>query len=802
MTDTFFSVLETLGEAALLTDADLNLVVLNSAAQTLYEVNSQQMLGRKLVDLIGTSVSDTQTEGWVKVLRGDVWRGVVWHQKPNRQRFRAEVSVRALFDQNNALEGVIAIVKDVTSSQAESIRQKILSRCLRAIGDISQIDALYQLMLEILTTKDAADAAIFRLRESAGYRLTAVAGVEMALLEPIRIGDFSQEEPAFLQGEIVTVEHPAMQGTVGYDLARKLGFRRLEMVGQRVAGEVIGSISLLYRQDSWLDLRPILPEIAAALGSRLEREHAKARLESERKVLEVLALVSSQMRQAVNRLEVYQIATDFVLQASQASSAFVLLANPERTELRPMAGSGLQVEPMLSQVLTRERGLSWQVLDTGVTRVEQSALPEAFTLRPLAQGAYIGVPISREDQVVGVLCADTQTDSEYFSAVDLDCLTAITKELCSALTRLEALETVQRRADAFAQLAQLSSDLEQLEDEQLIATCGLKALVDLTGLDVGVYFTLNNQFLVASAQVGNLSPDYLAWRQNTPITADDTFGKVAQRGTIALIPDLTLAPDANPNISPFDFRTAVIAPVQTHGKVRGFICASSIDRLVTFAPNTQEILEFIVGRLARAIERAEGIQEIIDTRVQAFRTIGLALELRDFETKGHTDRVVELSLQLGKAVGLNEPQLQALEWGALLHDIGKVAVPDQVLLKPGKLNADEWLWIRQHPRIGFQMIEGLRFLPPETLEIVLYHQERSDGSGYPDNLKLEEIPYLARLFAVVDVFDALTSQRPYKDAWSLERAILELQRQAGTTLDPILVGTFLQTLNAPILAIA
>ena len=219
-----------------------------------------------------------------------------------------------------------------------------------------------------------------------------------------------------------------------------------------------------------------------------------------------------------------------------------------------------------------------------------------------------------------------------------------------------------------------------------------------------------------------------------------------------------------------------------------------------FPANTREIAEFIAGRLTRAMERAEAIQEVLNTRAQTFRTLGLALEMRDFETKGHTDRVLHLAMRVGKALRLEENQLQALEWGALLHDIGKVAVPDHVLLKPSKLSPDEWLWIRQHPSIGFQMLQGLEFLPKETLDIVLYHQERADGSGYPKCLKLEQIPYLARLFAVVDVFDALTSERPYKNAWTTQAAILELQRQAGITLDATLVEVFLQTLEIPVMA--
>ncbi len=795
------AILDALGEAALLTDAELNLVALNSAAESLYEIRSKSILGRKLVDLIGTLVSDAQNEGWAVVLRGDVWRGVVWHQKPNRKKFRAELSVRALFDEHNAFSGMIAIVKDVTNNEAELIRQSILSRSLRAIGDAATTDDLYQVMLEALTTLNGADGAVFRIREPQGYRILAVAGVDINLLESIRIGSFVEEEPALLRGETVKINF-AEAGTLSkYDLIKSLGFSEAHLVGQRVAGELIGSIALIYRQAPWVDLCPILPDVAAALGARLERERAKLRLERERTALEVLAQVSTAMRQVATKAELYTIATEFALKATRASSSFVLLSNPERSEMLPISGSGVNALEMLSLVLKRGSGLSWQVLDTGLARVEQRAaqLPEAYSFKKLTEGSNIGVPlVNGHLTVVGVLTADTQANQEPFSEADLDILTAISEALSSALTRLEALETAQQRADAFAKLAQLSSDLEQLEDEKAIAALGLATLLELTGLEGAIYFALNDQMLVPVAVLGTVSNEYLRFQTSKPLSEMDMFFRAMQSEHLTTLEDV--ATRVTPDSDQFYFRTILIAPVRFQGQVKAFLSAASLSKVVALPANTREIVDFIAGRLTRAIERADAIQEVLNTRAQTFRTLGLALEMRDFETKGHTDRVLALSLQLGQALNLNEQQLQALEWGALLHDIGKIAVPDHVLLKPAKLSPDEWLWIRQHPTIGFQMLQGLDFLPKDTLDIVLYHQERTDGSGYPECLTFHKIPFLARLFAVVDVFDALTSERPYKAAWSTEAAVFELQRQAGKTLDEKLVTAFLQILNIPVLA--
>ena len=146
-------------------------------------------------------------------------------------------------------------------------------------------------------------------------------------------------------------------------------------------------------------------------------------------------------------------------------------------------------------------------------------------------------------------------------------------------------------------------------------------------------------------------------------------------------------------------------------------------------------------------------------------------------------------------VGLDASALQALRWGGYLHDIGKLAVPDQVLLKPGKLDAQEWAVMQGHVREGERFTEALEFLPPETCEVISGHHERWDGTGYPRGLQGEQIPYAARLFALCDVYDALTSDRPYKLAWTHGEALSEIGAQAGRHFDPELSAVFLQLLG-------
>ncbi|NUM44107.1 MAG: PAS domain S-box protein [Anaerolineales bacterium] len=166
------------------------------------------------------------------------------------------------------------------------------------------------------------------------------------------------------------------------------------------------------------------------------------------------------------------------------------------------------------------------------------------------------------------------------------------------------------------------------------------------------------------------------------------------------------------------------------------------------------------------------------------------LDLRDQETEGHTQRVTEMTTELAAQMGFAGAGLLHIRRGALLHDIGKMGIPDNVLRKPGPLNNDEWEIMRRHPVYAFQMLSPIEFLHP-ALDIPHHHHERWDGTGYPNQLIKEEIPMPARMFAIIDVWDALNSDRPYRKAWHPEKAIDYIKSQSGKHFDPHLVQIFL-----------
>ena len=171
-----------------------------------------------------------------------------------------------------------------------------------------------------------------------------------------------------------------------------------------------------------------------------------------------------------------------------------------------------------------------------------------------------------------------------------------------------------------------------------------------------------------------------------------------------------------------------------------------------------------------------------------------ALELRDMETEGHSKRVVDLTIQLSREMGIRENELINVRRGALLHDIGKMGIPDSILQKPGPLTDEEWQVMHRHPTFAFEMLSPISYLR-QALDIPHSHHERWDGTGYPQGLKERQIPLAARIFAIVDVWDALRSDRPYRKAWSEEKALRHIKEQAGKYFDPQVVEAFLTLIS-------
>lgn len=301
---------------------------------------------------------------------------------------------------------------------------------------------------------------------------------------------------------------------------------------------------------------------------------------------------------------------------------------------------------------------------------------------------------------------------------------------------------------------------------------------------------------------------YVAGRGFLTDLVDDTYlqlgegyaGQAALERKTLIVEDIEadLGSDSGTHrLAPEGFVSYFGVPLISKGEVRGVLevfrrSKSSVDK------DWVDFLEMLGGQTAIAIDNAAlftDLQRVNSNLLRAYDTTlqgwARALDLRDKETEGHSRRVTDYSVDLARRMGLPPEEVVNVRRGAWLHDIGKMGVPDGILLKPGKLTDEEWVIMKKHPQFAYDLLYPIEFLRP-ALDIPFAHHEKWDGSGYPRGLAGEQIPQAARIFAIIDVFDALTSDRPYRAAWSYQKAIDYIQEQAGTHFDPAVVEAFNQ----------
>lgn len=371
------------------------------------------------------------------------------------------------------------------------------------------------------------------------------------------------------------------------------------------------------------------------------------------------------------------------------------------------------------------------------------------------------------------------------------------KETEHALRHREALlEGQLRESEA---LAEANAALREAETLEELASRVARQAARLVEADVALLYMANeSRNPVAILGTASLFPEALGYGQ---AIHESIAGQVIQTGSAYR------AADSPPDPQTFngDSRTGrgpvICIPLRNDaGKVVGALLVArrhSLDNSAAadWSPQAERIVRALAETAQNVLQGVRTHEELEEAYVQAVLALANVTDARDTYTADHSEHVAALAVASGRDLRCSDHEVQSIEWAALLHDIGKVAVPDRILRKPGALTEEEWAVVKRHPEVGAQIISPVRRLHP-VMRIVRHHHERWDGTGYPDGLRKEAIPLGARILAVADAYIAMTDGRVYRRALSHEEAAAELRRHAGTQFDPQIIGAFCRMIAA------
>ena len=427
---------------------------------------------------------------------------------------------------------------------------------------------------------------------------------------------------------------------------------------------------------------------------------------------------------------------------------------------------------------------------TGWEPWRDMALAQGFTcaaaLPLVSQGRPFGVLVLMGDQ------------PRMFTSERLETLQAYAHQAAIALTNAQLFDEGRRRLEQVQALRKVDIAITSSLDLRVTLGVALDQVTHVLGVDAAAVLLLNSGTQMLEYAAGRGFRGREIERSSVRVGAGPSGRVALERRIIRISSDMEMR-DAFKKAKLIDdeaFVSYIGAPLIVKGHVKGVL---EVFHRTPFRAEGEwlEFLEALAGQVAIAIDEAAMFDDLYRANVDltlAYDTTlegwARALELRDYETAGHSRRVSELTTRVARAMGMSDTELAHVRRGTLLHDIGKLSIPDTILLKPGSLTDEEWAVVRRHPTYAFELLAPIAYLRP-ALDIPYCHHERWDGTGYPRGLKGEQIPLAARIFAIVDVWDALTHVRPYKKAWSVEEARAYVRSQSGSQFDPKVAEAFL-----------
>jgi PAS domain S-box-containing protein len=516
--------------------------------------------------------------------------------------------------------------------------------------------------------------------------------------------------------------------------------------------------------------------------------------------LEAVSAVSAALRGASTRAEMIPVILDQMLSLLEADGVMMTLPLPNSRELMVELGRGSWASASGGKV-PLSSGTVAEALSSGRPYLKNDVRKHT---RPLKTGmlgesrSIACIPFIVREQTIGLLWIGSRRN---LTRHDMRLLAAVADIAASALWRVTLLDQTEERLQKLDSLRTVDRAITGSVNLGIILNVVTRQAIDHLNADAAAVLLLHPQTSILTFAAGSGFRTKEIERTRLRLGEGQAGKSALERKTVS-IPDL--AADSG------TFRRSMIegegfvshhaTPLVSKGQVKGIL---EVFRRAPLSVDADwfGFFETLAEQAAIAIDNAqlfEGLQRSHSDLTMAYdATIegwSRALDLRDKETEGHTERVTEMTLKLARSMGIREGEMVHIRRGALLHDIGKMAIPDSILLKSGPLDEREWEIMRRHPAQAYELLFPIAYLRP-ALDIPYCHHEHWDGSGYPRGLKGDLIPLAARLFAVVDVWDALLSERPYRAPWPAEKVLEHIRSHAGTHFEPEVVKAFLALLE-------
>ncbi len=537
--------------------------------------------------------------------------------------------------------------------------------------------------------------------------------------------------------------------------------------------------------------------LAIAVHDIQVMEENRASLVRERHLSEVARIIVSSLDQK----EVLKRVVSQSVELVNADAGTLALVDPRGTQVQHQHHHRLP-EELRGRSISRGRGLAWDVIENLEPRIidDYQDYPRALPVwKEAGLRSVVIVPLLDGDQCIGILAGIRIETDIPFSRHDLDLMTTVGHQAVIAIQNARYYQDAERRLNSLLTFKAIDRSISSSLDLDVTLDIFLSEVVGKLDVDAANVYLADNHLNTLNLRA---SRGFLFG--NGTVTSfrfgEGYIGRVASERKMINVHQLQ---DASP---PFLRQKLIQQEGFTCYHAYPLVAKGSLKGVLEFFHRTDHqptnewhsLMESLGHQAAIAIDNAELFRNLqlrnmelnlaYDTTLEGWAA---ALELRDVETEGHSRRVTDTTLQLSRAMGIASKKLPHIRRGALLHDIGKMGIPDRIIHKAGELNEDEWAIMRQHPVYAKKLLSSIDFLQP-ALPIPYSHHERWDGSGYPQGLAEEEIPFEARIFTVVDVWDALRSDRPYRQAWSAEKTLAYIREQAGKQFDPRVVDAFLE----------